>query len=160
MLQELSKHNNELLLMAKKFDSNNFQDLLQDTYLKLYDSAKKFNEIDLGYIYMTMRSIYIDGFRKNKEIPFEDFSNLYLIEEEYTEREPLDLSVLTGAEKQLYYSYFGKKITNYKNEIIGEIDGANLSKISRETGIPYRTIYTRFQRLKLKLCKDLATVSK
>ena len=67
----------------------------------------------------------------------------------------VNLNILRPVERQLYYAYFGKKIVNDKNEIIAEINPANLSRISRETGIPYVTIYKRFRAIKRKLCKDL-----
>ena len=154
MLNELVKYNKELLTMAKKFDHNNADDLLQETYIKLYETGKQFYEIDFGYIYFTMRSIFLNNLKKNKEISIEDFSVFEISNEEYSEVK-INIDKLSSVEKQLYYSYFGRKIENDKKEIIAEIDGANLSKLSRETGIPYRTIYTRFQRIKLKLCKDL-----
>jgi DNA-directed RNA polymerase specialized sigma24 family protein len=154
MLNELCKHHKELIQMAKKFDCHFFDDLLQDTYIRLYESGKQFHEIDFGYVYLTMRSVFIDKYRK-QPIQVEIDDNLT---EELAEQNTdviVDLSKLKPVEKQLYYAYFGKKILNDKNEIIAEIKGTNLAKISRETGIPYRTIYTRFQRVKLKLCKDL-----
>ena len=155
MLQELAKHHETLLKMAKRFDSQNADDLLQDTYLKLYDTGKQFNEIDTAYIYLIMRSIFIDKHRKVKEIPIDDFSFYEQEQEEYKEADPINLDILSNVEKQIYYSYFGRKITNDKNEIIAEIDGVNLSKLSRETGISYRTIYTRFQRIKQKICLEM-----
>ena len=159
MLNELVRYNKELLFMAKKFDCNNADDLLQDTYLKLYETGKQIHEIDFGYIYMVMRSIFIDKKRNQKEIPIDDFTDFEICNEDYQEQK-INLDKLSNVEKQLYYSYFGRKITNDKNEIIAEIDGVNLSKLSRETGIPYRTIYYRFNNIKLKICKDLETQSK
>lgn len=158
MLKELCNYNNELLEMAKKFDCHNFDDLLQDTYIRLYESGKKFHEIDFGFIYITMRSVFIDKIRKQpNEFLLDDFSKIEISEAEDKKEIVVNLDKLKPVEKQLYYAYFGKKIINDKNEIIAEIEGANLSKLSRETGIPYRTIYTRFQRIKIKLCKDLET---
>jgi DNA-directed RNA polymerase specialized sigma24 family protein len=158
MLNELVKHQKELLQMAKKFDSQDFDDLLQDTYIKLYQSGKQFHEIDLGYIYLTMRSVFIEKKRKRtNEFLTDDFKNFEIEEETNVNDITVNLSLLKPVEKQLYYAYFGKKIVNDKNEIIAEINPANLSKISRETGIPYVTIYSRFQRIKNKLCKDLET---
>jgi RNA polymerase sigma factor (sigma-70 family) len=154
MLNELVKYQSELIKMAKKIDCYNFDDLLQDTYIRLYESGKQFHEIDLGYVYLTMRSVFIDNYRK-KPFEVELTDKLEQTESETKNDIVVDLTKLKPVERQLYYAYFGKKITNDKNEIISEIQGANLSRISRETGIPYRTIYTRFQRIKLKLCKDL-----
>lgn len=154
MLNELVKYQSELIKMAKKIDCYNFDDLLQDTYIRLYESGKQFHEIDLGYVYLTMRSVFIDKYRK-KPFEVELTDKLEQTESETKNDIVVDLTKLKPVERQLYYAYFGKKITNDKNEIISEIQGANLSRISRETGIPYRTIYTRFQRIKLKLCKDL-----
>lgn len=155
MLKELAKHNEALLKMAKKFDHQNADDLLQDTYIRLFETGKEFKDIEIGYIYTIMRSIFIDKHRRTKEIPFDDFTNFELEEEEYTEHEPINLDVLSNVERQVYYAYFGRKVTNDRNEIIAEIEGVNLSKLSRETGIPYRTIYTRFQRIKQKICLEM-----
>jgi hypothetical protein len=156
MLNELVKHQKELLQMAKKFDSQNFYDLLQDTYLKLYETKKKFHEIDLGYVYLTMRSVFIEKKRKQtNEILVDDFNKFEIEEETHSNEVIVNLNILRPVERQLYYAYFGKKIVNDKNEIIAEINPANLSRISRETGIPYVTIYKRFRAIKRKLCKDL-----
>lgn len=155
MLDQLVKHHDALLKMAKKFDYQNADDLLQDTYIRLFETGKEYKDIDISYIYMVMRSIFIDKIRKSKEIPFDDFSFIEMEQDTYTESEPINLDVLTPVEKQVYYAHFGRKITNDKNEIIAEIDGINLSKLSRETGIPYRTIYTRYQRIKQKICLEM-----
>jgi len=156
MLNDLCKHHKELLQMAKKFDCHNFDDLLQDTYIKLYESGKQFHEIDLGYVYLTMRSVFINKYRKQQnEFLLDDFSKIEIEESESKNDFKVNLDKLKPVEKQLYYAYFGKKITNDNNEIIAEIKGVNLAKISRETGIPYVTIYKRMQNIKRKLCKDL-----
>lgn len=156
MLKELVKHQKELIQMAKKFDSQNFDDLLQDTYIKLHETKKEYHEIDFGFIYLTMRSVFINKIRKKpNEILIDDFSRLELESDYNCNDVVVNLNCLKPNEKQLYYAYFGKKILNDKNEIIAEIRPAKLSIISRETGIPYVTIYKRFQRIKKKLCKDL-----
>jgi DNA-directed RNA polymerase specialized sigma24 family protein len=100
MLVELVKIQPELIQMAKSINIKDYKDILQDTYIKLNDSKKQFNEIDKGYIYLTMRSVWIDKVRKNKEIPFNDFSYFECEETEYKEVE-IDLSVLNLFEKEL-----------------------------------------------------------
>lgn len=159
MLKELSKHHKELLEMAKKIDSHNFDDLLQDTYLKLHDSGKQFKDIDFGYIYRTMRNIYIDSVKqtscKNREVLINDFSWLNAENEEYKEdNRTIDKTVLNPYENLILFSLYGIDIHNKKNEITESYKGVSLLKLSKETGIDYTSLYKTLQRIKEKLCKD------
>jgi RNA polymerase sigma factor (sigma-70 family) len=158
MLNELSKNHNFLLEMAKKIDSHNFDDLLQETYLKLHESGKDFKDIDFGYIYRTMRNIYIDSIKqtscKNREILVDDFSWLELQEEEIKEEIRINKSELNSFENLLLFSLYGVDIHNDKNEIMETYKGVSLLKLSKETGIDYTSLYKTLQRIKEKLCKD------
>ena len=160
MLNQLSKHHKELKELAKKIaGSNDADDVLQETYLKLHDSGKNFEDIDFGYIYLTMRSIYIDSKKqssvKNREVLIDDFSLFQIVEDE-TEVSTLsiDKSKLNSFENLLLFSLYGIDINNENNKITERIKGVSMRKLSIETGIPYRTIYQTIQKIKVKLCKD------
>jgi DNA-directed RNA polymerase specialized sigma24 family protein len=132
--------------------------VLQETYLKLYESGKQFHEIDFGYVYLTMRSVYIDSKKatsvKNREILIDDFTDWQIIEEEATEEIEIDKSKLNSFENLLLFSLYGIDIANDKNEIKTKIKGVSMRKLSIETGIPYITIYKAVQKIKEKLCRD------
>jgi len=158
MLNELVKHQEQLYKMAVSICKSEevAQDVLQDTYLKLHDSGKSFDEVNTGYIYFTMKSIFLDSVKssstKNRFLPTE------IIKDIPTETESEIVIVyknLTTFEKLLINALFGRDITNDKNEIVKKIEGANKLKLARETGIPYKTIYKTFKNLKNKICLEI-----
>lgn len=160
MLESLAKHQNELHAMARKIAGKDADDILQETYIKLHDSGKDYNDINFGYIYQTMNSIYIDSIKsssaKNRFVLFDSYFWERLEEklEEYdTEHREvsIDKSKLTTFENMLLFSLYGMDMTNEKNEIIQRIKGTSMLSLSKETNIPYRTIYTTVQRIKKKL---------
>jgi DNA-directed RNA polymerase specialized sigma24 family protein len=158
MLNQLSQHHQKLKELAKKIAGNDAEDVLQETYLKLYESGKQFHEIDFGYVYLTMRSVYIDSKKatsvKNREILIDDFTDWQIIEEEAAEEIEIDKSKLNSFENLLLFSLYGIDIANDKNEIKTKIKGVSMRKLSIETGIPYITIYKAVQKIKEKLCRD------
>jgi DNA-directed RNA polymerase specialized sigma24 family protein len=158
MLNQLSQHHQKLKELAKKIAGNDAEDVLQETYLKLYESGKQFHEIDFGYVYLTMRSVYIDSKKatsvKNREILIHDFTDWQIIEEEAAEEIAIDKSKLNSFENLLLFSLYGIDIANDKNEIKTKIKGVSMRKLSIETGIPYITIYKAVQKIKEKLCRD------
>lgn len=132
------------------------EDVLQDTYLKLHDSGKCFNEVNTGYIYFTMKSVFLDSVKnastKNRFLPTDNFLNL--IDED--EIKPVVVyKNLTIFENQLINALFGREITNDKNEIVKVFKGTNKLDLSRKTGIPYKTIYKTFKNLKNKICLEM-----
>jgi len=154
MLKELSLMHDDLLKMAKIIAGSRADDILQDTYLKLYDSGKQFHEIDKGYIYLTMRSVFLDSVKqstvKNRVILVDDFSSLEQIDEDYIETE-IDLKPLNNFEKLLTFSLYGRDIVDTQNKIIERVDGVSMLKLSNETDIPYVTIRATRERIKKKL---------
>lgn len=128
------------------------QDVLQDTYLKLHDSGKKFEEVNTGYIYFTMKSVFLDSVKnssaKNRFLPTDKFTNV--VDETQSEINVVykNLSIF---ENQLIYALFGREIINDKNEIVKVLEGTNKLDLSRKTGISYKTIYKTFKNLKNKI---------
>ncbi len=132
------------------------EDILQDTYIKLHESGKSFEEVNTGYIYFTMKSVFLDSVKnastKNRFLPTDNFLNV--VEENQTEIKVVYKN-LTTFEKKLIDALFGREITNDKNEIVKVFTGTNKLDLSRKTGIPYKTIYKTFKNLKNKICLDI-----
>lgn len=155
MLNQLSKHHEEILKAAVKITGNldTAQDVVQDLYLKLYDSGKKFEEINSGYIYFTLKSIYNDSVKqsstKNRIVIKNDFKDITETIEEITTFELLEL---TTWEKNVIDAICGRLITNDNNEIIKHIKGVSISELSRKTGINYSILYRTVKNLKNKIC--------
>jgi DNA-directed RNA polymerase specialized sigma24 family protein len=124
--------------MALKIDPVNGQDYLHDAFLKIPENK----EVNITYIYFTIKNLMIDEIRKNKEQVY-DFSNY-----EVSEVEPHDYDSQLN-EIQSSLSTFQKilidLIRNHK---------LTLLKISKETNIEYKVIYRNYQKIK-KICKDL-----
>lgn len=158
MLNELVKHQEQLFKMAVSIckDKDIAEDVLQDTYLKLYESGKRFDEVNTGYIYFTMKSVFLDSVKntstKNRFLPTDNFINV--VEEKQTEINVIYKN-LTYFEKRLIDALFGREITNDKNEIVKVLEGTNKLNLSRKTGIPYKTIYKTFKNLKNKICLEM-----
>ena len=157
MLKELAKNHKLYLSWAKTLDRNYAEDLVQDTYIRLYESGKKFEEINGGYVYFTMRSIFLNNLKKNKEILLEDFELMNVpqeIEEEVKKIE-LDFSVLKPFEKLLIHCVNGYETFNDNDQEVYHVKGSSIAKLSREVNIPYVTLYSSFKNIKDKLRKQI-----
>lgn len=156
MLEQLAKHHDKLLELTVRITNckDLAQDVLQDAYLKLHDSGKKFEEINDAYIYFAIKSVFLDTVKKsstkNRFIPTADF--LDLESEDVVEEKIINYKNLTNFDKLLIPSLFGKEIVNENNQIVKVFEGSSMLNLSRQTGIPYRTIYTTVERLKTKIC--------
>lgn len=132
MIETLALSHDEWVKMAYKICGNRdyANDLVQEMYLKLHDSSK---EISAGYVYMTIRSIFIDEKRKEKR---EQTTTLYFdIEEEPKPDFDIDEHERFVITKEMYDSMevYEKLIIRYSHE-----DG--LRKFSRDSGISIATV--------------------
>ena len=127
-----------LLQMAKKIDPVNGHDLLHDAFLKIPNDK----EVNITYIYFTIKNLMIDEIRKNKEMVY-DFANFQITE---TEAYNYDVSI----------SEIENKLTSFQRLLIDIIRNHKISllQISKETQIEYKVIYRNYQKIK-KICKDL-----
>jgi hypothetical protein len=154
MLQQLSKHHDEILKAAVKITGNleTAKDVVQDCYIKLYDSGKTFEEINFSYIYFTLKSIYTDSVKEstcnNRIVIKNDFSD---ITDEVYEQMSIEFKNITRWEKLVIDAVCGRLITNVDNEIIKHIKGVSISELSRKTGINYSILYRTVKNLKTKV---------
>jgi DNA-directed RNA polymerase specialized sigma24 family protein len=138
-LNELIKNDySSLLQMAKKIDPNNGQDLLHDAFLKIPNDK----EVNITYIYFTIKNLMIDEIRKNKEVVY-DFTNFQITE---TENYDYNHSI----------SEIESKLTSFQRLLLDIIRNHKLSllQIAKQTNIEYKVIYRNYQKIK-KLCKEL-----
>lgn len=127
-----------LLKMAKKIDPINGQDYLHDAFIKIPQDK----EVNITYIYFTIKSLMIDDIRKNKEVIY-DLSNIDIIE-----TPTFDYNV--------GISEIENRLTTFQKLLLDLIRNHKISllQISKETEIEYKVIYRNYQKIK-KLCKDL-----
>ena len=154
MLLQLSKHHDEILKAAVKITGNleTAKDVVQDCYIKLFDSGKKFEEINFSYIYFTLKSIYTDSVKEstcnNRIVIINDFSD---ITDEVYKQMSIEFKDITRWERLVIDALCGRLITNVDNEIIKHIKGVSISELSRKTGINYSILYRTVKNLKTKV---------
>jgi DNA-directed RNA polymerase specialized sigma24 family protein len=79
MLEELAKNHDKWLRMAMSIrNRDKANDLTQDMYVKLHDCTKDINE---WYIYVVMKSIFIDEIRANKNKTFIDINSIIIADD-------------------------------------------------------------------------------
>lgn len=156
MLEQLATKNKELLRVAYNITGNIdiAKDVVQDAYIKLYESGKRFEEINDGYIYFTLKSIYNDSVKqstlKNRFILTNDFDNVI---EDKTVFIEYEIKGLSTWERLVVDAVCGRVITNQQNEIIKHIQGTSMAELSKKTGINYSIIYRTIKNLKSKVCQ-------
>lgn len=156
MLEQLATKNKELLRVAYNITGNIdiAKDVVQDAYIKLYESGKRFEEINDGYIYFTLKSIYNDSVKqstlKNRFILTNDFDNVI---EDKTDFIEYEIKGLSTWERLVVDAVCGRVITNQQNEIIKHIQGTSMTELSKKTGINYSIIYRTIKNLKSKVCQ-------
>lgn len=148
-------------------------DLVNDMYIKLdgiltKDPKKK---IDNGYIFLMIRSIFIDGIRKNREI-------YVSFDEERIEQKSQNYDCYINSARKIYVE--NKLIENqdndyqklcqrmamdetlntmsfYDREILLKLQETSLRKLSKKVGIHYQTLHKEkniaLKKLKL-LCQE------
>lgn len=149
MLQELCKNHQTWIGIAYKLCKNDdlCKDIVQDMYLKLHDCKK---EISIGYIYMTIKSIWLDGLRKNrididieiKDIPIDDFNiDDFMTKEHQHEIIDFNISLLQWHEQ---------KIIHLSNQI-------GIRPLAREAGISKEIIVKTRNKLKWQSQNQIAS---
>jgi len=129
------------------------EDLLQDAYIKLYTSHKKFNPDKSAlntYFYLIIKSLYLTHIRDTRKIKFVDIQYLVDIyqQDEYEDKEPIInhmnnvINDLSTYDKELIQAYYDK--TPY-------------AKLAEKYNKPENTIKTHIHKIKGKLRKQLTT---
>lgn len=146
MLQELAKNHKKWLKIAydicKDYDYSN--DLVQEMYIKLHDNKKEIND---AYIFMVLRSIYIDEIRKEKKVKESEQTFTYHQEEESTkENKEVLIDIINS-------NYQSLKV--YERLIIRYSYRDGLRQFARESGISKELVTKIRNKLKNKIWEDL-----
>jgi hypothetical protein len=151
MLLELSKKDKIWREIAFKIcgDHSKADDLVQEMYLKLYNQKKQINS---GYIYATLRSIFIDDIRKNKlcldakiPIQYEDDIDIQTFEEIEVKFELIDNQI--------------NKLLWHEKTIILESSKIGIRPLARQAKISKEIIVKVRKKLKDNVHLELVTLS-
>lgn len=152
ILQEICKGHSKWVRMAQKFDYDNAEDLVQEMYLKIHNlNPTEVNEV---YIYRTIKSIFVDDYKKKKLTAFPlRGGDIPDIPNESETDEELELSEipLTCTELLVLKKLYGYTTENADTLQITIHKGKSLLSISKEVNLPYKRLYTALLTAKKKI---------
>lgn len=154
ILDILAKRHNEWIKLANKICKNpeRSKDLVQDMYIRIYNSGKTIDQINECYIYFIMRNQFYNEIKKEKEtILLDDFSNIEIFAEDYDKQKDEILSILEKERQKL--SWYEKQIIDLTTEF-------GQRELSRQTGIHIQTIHNTTKKIKNKLWQSVEKKSK
>lgn len=148
------------------------EDFVQEMYIKIYHYSQKnnndlmFNEDEVNYyfIYVTLKNLYYDAIRKaNKQSIIEIDTNVYLIEDDYSEdifntqskAVEIWLDKINADIKQFEELEYSKRLVtlHYYKYIFEKVlvQQTNLSVLSREIGITYWSLRNTLNNIKRQI---------
>ena len=152
ILLEICNRHSKWVRMAQKFDYDNAEDLVQEMYLKIHNlNPTEVNEV---YIYRTIKSIFLDDYRKKKLTAFPlRGGDIPDIEDEDEIEDELELSEipLTCTELLVLKKLYGYTTENAETLQITIHKGKSLLSISKEIGKSYKTLYKALLKAKKKI---------
>ena len=153
-IKKLFKKHNTWVDIVSSFGCNKVtsEDLVSEMYIKIQLKIEKGldinfidDEINYYYIFKTLRTLFIDLKRKEKNIKFQEIDDCDFVSYDA----PYD-STYSDIQYELDKQYwYDKKIF----EIINE--GMSIASLSRKTGIRYYSLYNTYTKVKEKLKKLL-----
>ena len=152
VLHEICNRHSKWVRMAQKFDYDNAEDLVQEMYLKIHNlNPTEVNEV---YIYRTIKSIFVDDYKKKKLTAFPlRGGDIPDIEDEDEIEDELEFSKipLTCTELLVLKKLYGYTTENAETLQITIHKGKSLLSISKEIGKPYKTLYKALLTAKKKI---------
>ena len=152
ILHEICNRHSKWVRMAQKFDYDNAEDLVQEMYLKINTLNPK--EVNDYYIYRTIKSIFIDDYKKKKILTAPlNGKEAYNIEDDYNEDADFQISEipLTCTELLVIQKLYGYTTENADTLQITIHKGKSLLSISKEVNLPYKRLYTALLTAKKKI---------
>lgn len=152
VIQEICNRHSKWVRMAQKFDYDNAEDLVQEMYLKIYNLNP--TEVNEFYIYRTIKSIFLDDYKKKKLTAFPlRGGDIPDIADESEIEDELKLSEiqLTCTELLVIQKLYGYTTENADTLQITIHKGKSLLSISKEIGKPYKTLYKALLTAKKKI---------
>ena len=152
ILHEICKLHSKWVRMAQKFDYDNAEDLVQEMYIKLYNlNPTEVNEV---YIYRTIKSIFVDDYKKKKLTAFPlRGGDIPEIPDGSENKDELDLSEipLTCTELLVLKKLYGYTTENADTLQITVHKGKSLLSISKEVNLSYMVLYRALKTAKKKI---------
>jgi DNA-directed RNA polymerase specialized sigma24 family protein len=135
MLDLLSKDNDKWYYMAFSICKNEdyAKDLVQDMYLKMYQSNKKYEEINDWYIYTTILNLFRNQVKKQKTINIEDINYLQI---QARDKDILEARKMMNDLLQEHLDLPDVEVLLYTHEM-------SLRKCEQETGASYQWFHRR-----------------
>ena len=152
VLQEICNRHSKWVRMAQKFDYDNAEDLVQEMYLKIHNLNP--TEVNEFYIYRTIKSIFLDDYRKKKLTAFPlRGGDIPDIADESEIEDELELSEipLTCTELLVLKKLYGYTTENADTLQITIHKGKSLLSIAKEVNLPYKRLYTALLTAKKKI---------
>lgn len=152
-MELLFNKNNDWVEICMSFglDYETSRDLVQEMYIKIQLKLEKGLDISYGkndinhyYIFLTLRTMFLDLKRKGK--------NIKIVGTEKLRAEAVDIDykgkykTVTEALDKMYW--YNKKVFLMVNK-----EGESIASLSRKTGIPYYSLYNTFNKVKAILKK-------
>lgn len=145
MLEVLCKNHELWIKMALQIskDKELSNDLVQDMYLKLHKANKDISE---GYVYFTIKSIFLDLKKKKSEVVKEEsyFSHLKSNETDYEKESDFEFKI-----NKINKAY--SELKPIEQLVVEKSYEIGFRKLSRESGIGIGTINRYRNRFKDKL---------
>lgn len=156
MLKEIAKYHIEWLKMVKSLGGDDYsEDIVQEMYLKIHNNKNILNDkglINKYYVYLTLKSVLLDYFRKRSKHNFvniDDYS--YIIEETNLDEQQAyhNLSLKIDEQVDKWHWYDKDLFELYRHS------GLSIRKIANETDISWVSIFHTLKNCKGKIKEEL-----
>jgi len=154
-IEDIYKKHNVWVDIVCSFGCNKStaEDLVSEMYIKIYRKLVEGLVIEYGekdynyyYIFKTLKSLFYDLKRKEKNIKIIDISEIKNTSEDYNIRYTESYTIIQNELKNMYW--YNRKVY----EIIES--GESIAELSRKSGIAYHSLYNTYIKVK-KTLKNL-----
>ena len=169
-IKEAMPHENALFNYALKIsgNSNDAQDLVQETYYKAYRHFDKFQSgtNSKAWMFMILKNSFINDYRKSKREPtkldYEQIQNFY-------ENVKSDRSQSNNLDKEFYNSLFDDEMTEAIDQLptkmrevflLCDLEGYSYEETAELVGCPIGTVRSRLHRARHMLQELLLDYAK
>lgn len=150
-MELLFQKNNDWIEICKSFglDEETAKDLTQEMYIKIQLKIENdkldisYNDdINYYYIFKTLRSMFIDLYRKKKKVSIVRNLTEYSKSDVYVNYDAKYKQIQEELDKMYWYN---KKVFEIVNS------GTSIAELSRKSGIPYYSLYNTYKKVVDKL---------
>lgn len=150
-MELLFQKNNDWIEICKSFglDEETSKDLVQEMYIRIQLKIENDkldisynNEINYYYIFKTLRSMFIDLYRKKKRVTIVRNLTEYKKSDVYVNYDEKYKQIQDQLDKMYWYN---KKVFEIVNS------GTSIAELSRKSGIPYYSLYNTYKKVVDKL---------